>query len=427
LEVRLRGNGLDPIPKIEIAGSLIKLARPLRWYEYLWMGLPVLLVFEGGWVGALVGLAAVYSSTQIFRGDRTTTAKYALTGAISIAAVSVFVLVAPMAEGLIRQVLPTTDQRAPVGFHELPTGWSGAPVSLLPGEGATHRWNVDFATGSFTHMQTDFHVGDTVPISITRVYVTGSSGDAFGTGTALGLDAYLTGDASRFAYIDLTLPEGAQLHFVRSSPGTSWDGAVFRCSPSQGESPLDATFRDSTLAWNGNGWTLIFRDRMLLKFPAAHGDIRPAQGAVVAIGDGKGDLVSIARDQAGNVHKVTSPHGATVTLVHDGQNRITSGTDSLGHRVDYSYDDVGRLVAVADSREGVTRYFYDHANNMVRVEKPDRTTWISVEYDGHGRTSRITLDNGNFDRFRYKAGPAGKIAAVDVESSDGSTRHVEVN
>jgi len=36
-------------------GQTITLVSPLRWYEYAWMSLPLLLVFAGGALGALFG------------------------------------------------------------------------------------------------------------------------------------------------------------------------------------------------------------------------------------------------------------------------------------------------------------------------------------------------------------------------------------
>jgi hypothetical protein len=90
VEVRLKSNGLDPIPKVQIAGQTIELARPLAWYEYVWMGLPIVLVFSGGGLGALFGLLAIYSSARVFRGDRSTPAKFGLSGAISLGATLAF-------------------------------------------------------------------------------------------------------------------------------------------------------------------------------------------------------------------------------------------------------------------------------------------------------------------------------------------------
>src|SRR2546427_12721069 len=36
-EIRLKTNGLDPIPRVQIGAQTIELARPLAWHEYLWM------------------------------------------------------------------------------------------------------------------------------------------------------------------------------------------------------------------------------------------------------------------------------------------------------------------------------------------------------------------------------------------------------
>ena len=89
-EIRLKGNALDPIPKVEIEGETIELVRPLAWYEYVWMGLPIVLVFAGGAVGAGFGIFAVYSSARIFRGDRSAAAKYVISALISLGAVTAF-------------------------------------------------------------------------------------------------------------------------------------------------------------------------------------------------------------------------------------------------------------------------------------------------------------------------------------------------
>jgi hypothetical protein len=101
--IRLRTNHIDPIPKVEIDSKTIELARRLRWYEYVWMGLPVLLMFEGGALGALVGFPAVFSSARVFRSQRGIAAKYALSALISIAAVLVFFVLILSIQRVIRQ------------------------------------------------------------------------------------------------------------------------------------------------------------------------------------------------------------------------------------------------------------------------------------------------------------------------------------
>ncbi len=103
--IQLKGNFLDPIPKVILGKETILLARPLTWYEYLWIGLPILLVFTGGGIGALVGILATYSSARIFRSDRGAFGKYAITGIISVAAFVVFVILAIIAQQLIARAL----------------------------------------------------------------------------------------------------------------------------------------------------------------------------------------------------------------------------------------------------------------------------------------------------------------------------------
>ena len=104
--IRLKANFLDPIPRVEIASNIIDVARRFRWYEYVWMGLPILLVFAGGGhggLGILIGLMAVHSSTRVFRSERRPLAKYALSALISLAAVSVFVVLIILIQGTVHQ------------------------------------------------------------------------------------------------------------------------------------------------------------------------------------------------------------------------------------------------------------------------------------------------------------------------------------
>lgn len=102
--LRLKSNHFDPIPRMIVGDQTIILARPLKWYEYMWIGLPIVLVLEGGGLGALVGLMATYGSARVFRSDRGTVSKYVLTAVISIAAVIAFVILAIVAQLFIGQL-----------------------------------------------------------------------------------------------------------------------------------------------------------------------------------------------------------------------------------------------------------------------------------------------------------------------------------
>lgn len=100
-QIRLKSNGFDPIPKVQIEGQTIQLARPLAWHEYAWMGLPILLIFTGGGLGALFGLLAVYASARIFRSERGTGRKYGISALISAGAVVAFFACALLIQLLI--------------------------------------------------------------------------------------------------------------------------------------------------------------------------------------------------------------------------------------------------------------------------------------------------------------------------------------
>jgi len=91
-EFKFKMNGIDPVPKVTIDGTAIRVTRSLTWYEYLWMGIPIVLVFTGGGLGALFGVLATYASARIFRSSRKTGIKYALAGTVSLGAAAAFVI-----------------------------------------------------------------------------------------------------------------------------------------------------------------------------------------------------------------------------------------------------------------------------------------------------------------------------------------------
>ena len=92
--IELKGRLIDPLPSLSIDGEAIELGRPLAWYEYVWLGLPIILVTVGGAVGGALGFGAAYSSARIFRSNRSGFAKYALSGLISVSTAALFLAVA---------------------------------------------------------------------------------------------------------------------------------------------------------------------------------------------------------------------------------------------------------------------------------------------------------------------------------------------
>lgn len=92
VEIGIISRFFDPIPNIEIKGKVYELAPPFKWYQYLWMGIPVPMVMVGGAIGGALAAAAMYLSAVILRSRHTKAVKYALSGVISAIAIMVVLL-----------------------------------------------------------------------------------------------------------------------------------------------------------------------------------------------------------------------------------------------------------------------------------------------------------------------------------------------
>ena len=89
---RPRFLGLD-VPQLAVDGEVIEVTRPLPCYAWLWSGLPIVLLFIGGALGAVAGIVAFTVNAGIFRSHRSTAVKFLLTTVVSLlAGVIYFVL-----------------------------------------------------------------------------------------------------------------------------------------------------------------------------------------------------------------------------------------------------------------------------------------------------------------------------------------------
>jgi Zn-dependent protease len=92
--IQVRYNLLDPIPTVKIGDAAVELAKPLQWFEYAWIGVPMLLVFAGGALGGFVGAGSTVVNGRIFRSDRSAVSKYALAAVTSITGAAIFLVLA---------------------------------------------------------------------------------------------------------------------------------------------------------------------------------------------------------------------------------------------------------------------------------------------------------------------------------------------
>ena len=88
-----RSNFLD-VPALVVDGKPYELVVPLKWYEWAWNALPIMLIFTGGAPGALIGILAMSFNLKVFRSSENALLKYLLTGAVGVGAFVVYFVLA---------------------------------------------------------------------------------------------------------------------------------------------------------------------------------------------------------------------------------------------------------------------------------------------------------------------------------------------
>lgn len=220
-------------------------------------------------------------------------------------------------------------------------GSSPPGAGQTPG-GPTKGDPIDPSTGVFVMHKTDLSLPDVIPLALTRTYNSGDNlARPFGRGMTHPYAMFLW-SAQEFQEVDLILPEGGKVHFVRTSAGTGYTDAVFAHQETPTTSATPTEFYKSVIKWNGLGWNLTRTDGTVYVF----GMEAPLQ----AIRDRYGNTVIIthASGQTGNVTRVTSPNSRWISFTYDGSNRITQTTDNIGRTVVYTYDTNGNLSTVTD-------------------------------------------------------------------------------
>ena len=94
--------GLD-VPQLLIEGKAINLVEPLKWYQWVWGGWPVLLLFVGGALGAMAGMIAVAINAKVFRAEMSEVLKYLVSGVVSVLAVIAYFIAAMVFSLLINR------------------------------------------------------------------------------------------------------------------------------------------------------------------------------------------------------------------------------------------------------------------------------------------------------------------------------------
>ena len=85
--------GLD-VPQLSVDGKAVTLVEPLKWYQWVWGGWPVVLLFIGGALGALAGMIGFSINAKVFRSEMSDVLKYVVTGIVSVLAVAAYFIAA---------------------------------------------------------------------------------------------------------------------------------------------------------------------------------------------------------------------------------------------------------------------------------------------------------------------------------------------
>jgi YD repeat-containing protein len=260
----------------------------------------------------------------------------------------------------------------------------------------------------FVLRQTDLFVPDATPLSLTRTYRGwdfDSRARAFGSGANHPYDICPTGTRFPYTYMDLNLEDGRQIHFRRISKGTGYADAVFRHDGTSSE------FYGAQIAWNGDGWTLDFRDGRRFLFPEAYSAKTFAQGAPFEMRDDDDHRIQLKRDKQRKLEQLISPSGHTINFKYDGADRIIEATDDAGNVRKYSYYPTDHLESVADASHLIYRFEYApvlHAagydpylmTGIVDGKGKVLLRNIYKDSDG-GRVSEQRLADGEVYRYEY--------------------------
>ena len=84
------------MPKLVVDGKTIDIVKPLHWYEWIWVALPVLLIFTSRAFAGFLGLIAYIINAKIFRSDLSILSKFALSFLVSLLTLLAYYLLNPI-------------------------------------------------------------------------------------------------------------------------------------------------------------------------------------------------------------------------------------------------------------------------------------------------------------------------------------------
>jgi hypothetical protein len=285
----------------------------------------------------------------------------------------------------------------------------------------------DVGTGIYSREYLDLFVKDTIPINFVRTQRNmDTRSRSFGVGGSTSYDMFIIGDVARFSWVALVHADGSQTRYERVSPGTGFADGVFESRTTPGK------FIGSRISWNRRGaWTVALQDGTQITIQGCDATSKPGQCAVSQVQNARGERLSVQRDRAGNILRITSPHSHFISVTNDSDGRITKVQDDLQEWVSYQYDDKGCLMQARNWRGDEQRFAYDGQFNMTFVHEIGPPTvdgqaddfTISNRYDEQNRFEGQTLSTGEAYSAKYITDSDNRIRQTDVRGPDDFSRY----
>ena len=286
------------------------------------------------------------------------------------------------------------------------------------------RLEVDLRYGAFVVRQSDLYFEDVFQVPLTRTYFSSDWIDvdrphSFGHNTSHPYDLEPLGSRNPYTYLNLVFEDGVPLYFGRISAGTDFADAVYM------HTDTSTRFYQSTIAWNGNGWTLHLPDGSSMIFPEAYESKTVAQGAVTQLLDGRGNRLRLNRDQEGLLESIETPHGRHIRFTYDERKLITKLEDEQARHVTYRYSEAGMLTDVISTSGSQRHYDYD-GTRMTSVSDEHGRVLVKNTYQA-GVLVRQEYGTGEVMQYSYRfARGASDVEEAVVTLPDLSTHTVRL-
>jgi RHS repeat-associated protein len=284
--------------------------------------------------------------------------------------------------------------------------------------------SVDLETGLFVDNGTDLHLSDVISLDVARVYRQNDPYSRwFGVGGSFVYGMFLYQPNNDYRQVNLVAANGGQVKFLRTSPGTGHDDAVFQSTAAPG------MFSGARIVWNTDryGWDLTLKSGMVYQFS----DLEAAglNAILLSIIDRHGNALRAVFDNGSLYSGFKSPNGRWVQFTYTAPRgeTIAQVTDDLGRTVSYGYTPTGCLGSVTDANGGVTTYSYDGSNRLQSVTDPRGHVTLTLGYDSLSRIASETLADGSSYQIGYVVDASNQTTQASVTDRRGAVEQVAFN